>query len=214
MAGEHAAVTDALERLVEAAVHEIDMDTHTGEHPRIGAVDVIPFVPLAATTIDDCVELARAFGQRIATRFELPVFLYANAATRPGAGQAGRRPARPVRGSQARDRRARPRARLRSVAPPSVGRRRGGRRTAVPDRLQHQSRLARRRACQADRPPGPRIGRRAAQGPGQRLLDRGARPGAGLDERPRLRDDARCGSSGRRSATWPPRTAWSSPSRS
>jgi glutamate formiminotransferase len=83
MAGEHTAVADALERLVVASIHEIDMDTHTGEHPRIGAVDVIPFVPLASTTIDDCVELARAFGERIATRYELPVFLYAAAATRP-----------------------------------------------------------------------------------------------------------------------------------
>jgi glutamate formiminotransferase len=82
MAGEHGAVVDALERLVATAIHEIDMDTHTGEHPRIGAVDVIPFVPLATTTMDDCVELARDFGKRIATRFELPVFLYANAATR------------------------------------------------------------------------------------------------------------------------------------
>jgi glutamate formiminotransferase len=83
LAGEHTAVADALERLVVAAIHEIDMDSHTGEHPRIGAVDVIPFVPLASTTLDDCVELARAFGERIATRYELPVFLYAAAATRP-----------------------------------------------------------------------------------------------------------------------------------
>jgi glutamate formiminotransferase len=83
MAGEHTAVADALERLVAAAIHEIDMDSHTGEHPRIGAVDVIPFVPLASTTIDDCVELARAFGERIATRYDVPVFLYAAAATRP-----------------------------------------------------------------------------------------------------------------------------------
>lgn len=82
MAGEHGPVTNALERLVATAIHEIDMDSHTGEHPRIGAVDVIPFVPLAATTMDDCVELARDFGRRIATRFELPVFLYAEAATR------------------------------------------------------------------------------------------------------------------------------------
>jgi glutamate formiminotransferase len=82
MAGEHTAVADALERLVATAIHEIDMDTHTGEHPRIGAVDVIPFVPLGSTAMDDCVELARAFGRRIATRFDLPVFLYANAATR------------------------------------------------------------------------------------------------------------------------------------
>ena len=58
------------------------MGTHTGEHPRIGAVDVIPFVPLGATTMADCVELARAFGGRLASRFELPVYLYANAALR------------------------------------------------------------------------------------------------------------------------------------
>jgi glutamate formiminotransferase len=83
MAGEHQAVMAALERLVETAVLEIDMGVHSGEHPRIGAVDVIPFVPLAETTMDDCVELARTFGERIATRFALPVFLYANAATRP-----------------------------------------------------------------------------------------------------------------------------------
>jgi glutamate formiminotransferase len=82
LAGEHVPVGDALERLVAAAIHEIDMDQHTGEHPRIGAVDVVPFVPLATTTMDDCVELARAFGERIATRFELPVFLYAEAASR------------------------------------------------------------------------------------------------------------------------------------
>ena len=82
MAGEHDAVGDALERLVAASIHEIDMDVHTGEHPRIGAVDVIPFVPLDTTTMDDCVELARAFGERIASRFDLPVYLYARAATR------------------------------------------------------------------------------------------------------------------------------------
>ena len=83
MAGEHEAVQDALERLVATAIHEIDMDVHTGEHPRIGAVDVIPIVPLADTSMDDCVDLARAFGRRIAVRFDLPVYFYANAATRP-----------------------------------------------------------------------------------------------------------------------------------
>ena len=83
LAGEHGSVTEALERLVAAAIHDIDMDVHTGEHPRIGAVDVIPFVPLADTTMDDCVALARAFGERIATRFDLPVYLYAQAAARP-----------------------------------------------------------------------------------------------------------------------------------
>ena len=82
LAGEHEAVAEALERLVAAAIHDIDMDVHEGEHPRIGAVDVIPFVPLGSTTIDDCIELARAFGARIAEQFDLPVYLYARAASR------------------------------------------------------------------------------------------------------------------------------------
>ena len=82
VAGEHEAVAAGLERLVAAAIDEIDMDEQLGEHPRIGAVDVVPFVPLGDTTLDDCVELARGFGQRIATRYDLPVYLYASAATR------------------------------------------------------------------------------------------------------------------------------------
>lgn len=82
VAGEHDAVSEGLERLVAQAVDDIDMERHTGEHPRIGAVDVVPFVPLGDTTMDDCVELARAFGRRIAARFDLPVYLYAEAATR------------------------------------------------------------------------------------------------------------------------------------
>ncbi len=83
MAGEDGPVSEALERLLAAAIHDIDMDLHGGEHPRIGAVDVIPFVPLADTSMEDCVALAQAFGERIATRFDLPVYLYAQAATRP-----------------------------------------------------------------------------------------------------------------------------------
>jgi glutamate formiminotransferase len=82
IAGEHDAVTMALERLVEQAIDDIEMDKHQGEHPRIGAVDVVPFVPLGSTTMADCVELARAFGARIAGRHGIPVYLYAQAATR------------------------------------------------------------------------------------------------------------------------------------
>jgi glutamate formiminotransferase len=82
VAGEHDAVTAGLERLIAAAIDEIDMDEQLGEHPRIGAVDVVPFVPLGATTLDDCIELARSFGSRIATRYNLPVYLYAAAAAR------------------------------------------------------------------------------------------------------------------------------------
>ena len=82
VAGPADAVSDALERLVGAAIDEIDMNEHSGEHPRIGAVDVIPFVPLGDTSMDEAVEIALAFGERIAARFDLPVYLYAKAARR------------------------------------------------------------------------------------------------------------------------------------
>ena len=82
-AGPSDAVITAMEAAVEEAITRIDMNTHQGQHPRIGAVDVVPFVPLGASTIEECVELARTFGERTAERFDLPVFLYANAATRP-----------------------------------------------------------------------------------------------------------------------------------
>ena len=64
MAGEHGPVSDALDALVAESIHEIDMEAHSGEHPRIGAVDVVPFVPLGDTTLDECIALAEAFGQR------------------------------------------------------------------------------------------------------------------------------------------------------
>jgi len=82
LAGPADAVSNALERLVGAAIAEIDMDKHSGEHPRIGAVDVIPFIPLGDTSMDETVEIATAFGERIAARFDLPVYLYAQAARR------------------------------------------------------------------------------------------------------------------------------------
>jgi glutamate formiminotransferase / 5-formyltetrahydrofolate cyclo-ligase len=82
VAGEHEAVGIGLEGLIAQAIEDIDMEAHTGEHPRIGAVDVIPFVPLGDTPMDACVELAREFGARVASRFGLPVYLYAQAATR------------------------------------------------------------------------------------------------------------------------------------
>ena len=76
-------MTAAMEGAVEEALARIDMRRHEGQHPRIGAVDVIPFVPLGDTTMDECVTLARDFGARIAQRFDLPVYLYARAAQRP-----------------------------------------------------------------------------------------------------------------------------------
>jgi glutamate formiminotransferase / 5-formyltetrahydrofolate cyclo-ligase len=82
-AGPPADVAQAMEKAVEVAIARIDMSTHEGEHPRIGAVDVIPFVPLGDMTMEQTVDLARDFGRRIAERFELPVYLYARAAQRP-----------------------------------------------------------------------------------------------------------------------------------
>jgi glutamate formiminotransferase len=82
-AGPPEPVLAAMEAAVRVALERIDMERHEGQHPRIGAVDVIPFVPLGETTLAECVELARTFGARIAAQFELPVYLYAQAATRP-----------------------------------------------------------------------------------------------------------------------------------
>lgn len=82
IAGESDALADALEAAVAIAVRDIDMNAHSGEHPRIGAVDVVPFVPLGDTTMEQCVGLAESFGKRMSERFGVPVFLYAEAARR------------------------------------------------------------------------------------------------------------------------------------
>ncbi len=83
IAGEAAPLLEALEKTVSIALAEIDMERHLGEHPRIGAVDVVPFVPLAGATMNDAIELAKTFGRTIADRFGLPVYLYGQAATTP-----------------------------------------------------------------------------------------------------------------------------------
>ena len=68
----------------ERAAQLIDMRQHVGEHPRIGATDVVPFVPVSGVTLLDCVALANELGQRLADELEIPVYLYAEAARRPG----------------------------------------------------------------------------------------------------------------------------------
>ncbi len=76
-------VLDAAFRSAEVAVAHIDLRLHRGVHPRIGAVDVIPFVPLYDASLDECVALARRLGDLLATRLALPVYLYAAAARTP-----------------------------------------------------------------------------------------------------------------------------------
>ena len=68
---------------VEAAMSYIDLTKHTGAHPRIGATDVIPFVPIRGVTLDECVQIAKNVGREIAGQFKIPVYLYEAAATRP-----------------------------------------------------------------------------------------------------------------------------------
>jgi glutamate formiminotransferase len=83
MAGFPGRVMGAMDAAVSVAIERIDMRQHRGRHPRIGAVDVVPFVPLGDTSMEQCVAGARAFAERIADRFDLPVYLYAEAALRP-----------------------------------------------------------------------------------------------------------------------------------
>ena len=83
MAGEGPALRNAVLALFEAAVARIDLRTHQGEHPRIGVVDVVPFVPIADATMDECVDLARSTAEEVARRFNVPVYLYEEASTNP-----------------------------------------------------------------------------------------------------------------------------------
>lgn len=81
--GEPEALGEAVERLYQTAIDRIDLNTHRGVHPRIGAVDVLPFVPLRDATMQSCVHLARDVSKRLAAQFEVPVYLYGEAATCP-----------------------------------------------------------------------------------------------------------------------------------
>ncbi len=82
-AGEPEPVAEAMLRAARVAVERIDLEAHRGVHPRIGAVDVIPFVPLRDSSLRECATLARGFGRRLADELDLPVYLYEAAALRP-----------------------------------------------------------------------------------------------------------------------------------
>jgi glutamate formiminotransferase/formiminotetrahydrofolate cyclodeaminase len=82
-AGEPEPVGEAAYLAIAKAAELIDMDKHSGEHPRIGATDVVPFVPISGVTMDECVELARTVGKRVGEELEIPIYLYEKAATRP-----------------------------------------------------------------------------------------------------------------------------------
>ncbi len=82
-AGSPEAVEEAAFRAIAKAAELIDLDQHTGEHPRIGATDVVPLVPISGVSMQECVRLARRLGQRVGDELGIPVYLYEDAATRP-----------------------------------------------------------------------------------------------------------------------------------
>jgi glutamate formiminotransferase / 5-formyltetrahydrofolate cyclo-ligase len=82
LAGESGPIQEALLEAAKAAIRHIDLEQHRGAHPRIGAVDVIPFVPLRNLTMEGCVELARSFGRRYQEETGVPVYFYEEAAIR------------------------------------------------------------------------------------------------------------------------------------
>ena len=81
--GDAKAVEEASVKLVKKATELIDLTKHEGEHPRMGAVDVMPFLPIKDCTTEDCVELSKVVGKRIAEEAKIPVFLYESSATKP-----------------------------------------------------------------------------------------------------------------------------------
>jgi glutamate formiminotransferase/formiminotetrahydrofolate cyclodeaminase len=82
-AGPPAAVEEAAFRAIQTAARLINLDQHSGSHPRLGATDVVPFVPISGISMEECVQMARRLGERVGRELNIPVYLYEQAATRP-----------------------------------------------------------------------------------------------------------------------------------
>lgn len=83
LAGNESGIIEGAVNACKAAAQIIDMTKHKGEHPRLGAIDVVPFVPVKNTTMEDCVKISEVFGERIAKELDVPVYLYEFAARNP-----------------------------------------------------------------------------------------------------------------------------------
>src|SRR5438128_8152945 len=83
LVGNREAIAEAAIRGVGKAAELIDLTKHTGAHPRLGAADVVPFIPIEGVTLEDCVAISRRVGEEIWKRFRIPVYLYEAAATAP-----------------------------------------------------------------------------------------------------------------------------------
>ena len=83
LAGDAEALAAGIPKLFEGALAAIDLRSHKGEHPRLGAVDVVPFIPIEGVTMEACVQLAKRVAADVASRFSLPVYLYEEASSNP-----------------------------------------------------------------------------------------------------------------------------------
>jgi glutamate formiminotransferase/formiminotetrahydrofolate cyclodeaminase len=83
LAGNESGIIEGAVNACKAAAQLIDMTKHKGEHPRLGAIDVVPFVPVKNTTMEECVKISDVFGERIAKELDVPVYLYEFAARNP-----------------------------------------------------------------------------------------------------------------------------------
>ena len=83
LVGEPEALCEAVVEAVGVAVRLIDLNQHTGQHPRMGAVDVIPFIPIKNTSMEEAIELSKKVAAKVAEIYHLPVFLYEKSATSP-----------------------------------------------------------------------------------------------------------------------------------
>jgi glutamate formiminotransferase len=83
LAGDAEALAVGIPKLFEGAIAAIDLRSHQGEHPRLGAVDVVPFIPIEGVTMEGCVQLAKRVAADVASRFSLPVYLYEEASGNP-----------------------------------------------------------------------------------------------------------------------------------
>ncbi|MCH7480367.1 MAG: glutamate formimidoyltransferase, partial [Chloroflexi bacterium] len=81
--GTPAVVEEAAYNAIAKAAELIDLNKHSGEHPRIGATDVVPFVPISGVSMPECIEIARRLAKRVGEDLKIPVYLYEEAATRP-----------------------------------------------------------------------------------------------------------------------------------
>ncbi len=185
LVGEREAIEEAVIRGVGKAAELIDLTRHQGAHPRMGASDVIPFIPIDGVTIEDCVAMARHVGAEIWKRFQIPVYLYEAAATTPE-----RQNLENIRRGQfegIRDEIATNPARKPDFGEPRVHPTAGatvvGARKPL-DRLQHLPEYARRRHRQKDRQGGALFLRRPALRQGRGIP--GARHGPGFHEPDRL----------------------------